>query len=370
MKIGLICQPNYRFEKNAQGGAKFFIYQYLKALDKRNDIKIIAFISKKAQIDLQNTKILKKYDRDFPILRGDISRDDEIKVKLTEYIFFYKNILLNYQDQVDLFHILIGGSGRFELWMPIITCLANLIKKPIIITLHTSSPFYSLGIEKELNSLISKNVYFNSISKFQQKIMPLKFIKNIYNGVDLDNFIYNEKPDNSFLWIGRINQDKALHLACRLAKKANIKLNIAGNINLLNKKSKNTKYFLSKVKPLLSKKIKYIGFLGLEEKIKYYQGARAMIFTSSFQGEGCPLVILESCACGTPVIVFKNLAGKELIKDGVNGFFVETEKEFIKAIENVDKINRRRCRKYMENNFSFRKMIDNYIKLYKKIYKK
>ncbi len=53
---------------------------------------------------------------------------------------------------------------------------------------------------------------------------------------------------------------------------------------------------------------------------------------SSFT-EGFPNALLESCAVGTPVIAYDAPGGtKEIIENGVNGFIVKNEREFLNKI--------------------------------------
>ena len=49
--------------------------------------------------------------------------------------------------------------------------------------------------------------------------------------------------------------------------------------------------------------------------------------------EGFPNALLESCSTGTPVIAFEAPGGtKEIIENGVNGFLVKDEKEFLRKL--------------------------------------
>jgi glycosyltransferase involved in cell wall biosynthesis len=74
-------------------------------------------------------------------------------------------------------------------------------------------------------------------------------------------------------------------------------------------------------------------------------------------------------ACGTPVIAFKQGSVPELIKDGETGFLVNSIEEAVSALKKIEKIKRENCRNWVKENFSLKRMVNRYEKLYKKIIK-
>ena len=56
-----------------------------------------------------------------------------------------------------------------------------------------------------------------------------------------------------------------------------------------------------------------------------------------------------------------------VIKNKKTGFIVKNIAEIVKAIKNIDKIDRRKCRERVEKYFSAEKMIDDYEKIIKKL---
>jgi len=78
------------------------------------------------------------------------------------------------------------------------------------------------------------------------------------------------------------------------------------------------------------------------------------------------MVIVESMACGTPVISYNRGAASELIKNGKNGFLVKNRKEMVKAIAKADTIKRKDCRKYVEEKFSPKAAAKKHIELYQR----
>jgi glycosyltransferase involved in cell wall biosynthesis len=54
--------------------------------------------------------------------------------------------------------------------------------------------------------------------------------------------------------------------------------------------------------------------------------------------EGFPNAVLESCIVGTPVIAFDAPGGtKEILKNGINGYLVSSQDEFINKLKSFDK---------------------------------
>ena len=89
------------------------------------------------------------------------------------------------------------------------------------------------------------------------------------------------------------------------------------------------------------------------------------------------MVVLESMACGTPVIASKLGGIPEIITDHEDGFLIneyQTEKEFIEILNNYLNLTKEQqgtieinATKKINNHFSLDKMVANYLKLYKEV---
>jgi len=80
--------------------------------------------------------------------------------------------------------------------------------------------------------------------------------------------------------------------------------------------------------------------------------------------------MIEAMACGTPVIAYSNGAVPEVVKDKKTGFIVKNVNEMVRAIKNINKIDRKKCRERVEKYFSVEKMVNDYEKIYQKLLKK
>lgn len=255
----------------------------------------------------------------------------------------------------DVIHCHWGMMGGF---------FQKFVKTPVLHTLHNipSKSHQRWKIfEYYKNDL---NLVF--ISKSEKRNSPLRFKNSwiVYNSVDISQFKFNPHPQNHLIWIARICPAKGTKEAIEIAKKAKIKLLLAGQIQ-----PQHRKYFETEIKPELNSQIQYVGELSQKELSNFYGLAKVCIYPIDWE-EPFGLIMTESMACGTPVIVFDRGSAKEVVKDGKTGFVVKDVKEAVEAVKKIDQINRKECRKWVEEKFSISKMVDGYEKVYYEILKR
>ncbi len=232
-------------------------------------------------------------------------------------------------------------------------------------TIH--NPLYSSKKKDTRLSILKhfKDQNFVAISKAQKELsrVKLNFVDVIYNGIRIEEFKFNPKPKDHFIWCARIDKYKGIENAIEIAKRAKVKLILAGRLDPIQKE-----YFEKKIKPHLGKQIKYIGEYSREEKSNFFGQAKALIYPIEWH-EPFGLNMVESMACGTPVIAFKMGSVPEVVKHRKTGFVVKNINEAVKAVKNIDKIKREDCRKWVEQKFTTQIMVKNYEKLYYKLLK-
>lgn len=221
-----------------------------------------------------------------------------------------------------------------------------------------------------LKNFKNSNVAF--VSKNERKKCPIKFKKTfvVHNGIDISKFKFNPQPKNHFIWIGRLTKKKGVKNAILIAKKMNIKLILAGQIQQIHQD-----FFQKEIKPLLNKNIQYVGEIPNKELSRFYGEAKAFLFPLEWE-EPFGLCPVEAMACGTPVITFNRGAMPETVKNGTSGFvlpFLKNGKINLngikEAIKRIDEIKRENCRQWVEKKFTVEKMVENYEKIYYQLLK-
>jgi glycosyltransferase involved in cell wall biosynthesis len=76
------------------------------------------------------------------------------------------------------------------------------------------------------------------------------------------------------------------------------------------------------------------------------------------------LVMIESMACGTPVIATRHGAVPEVIEDGRSGVIVDSYRDMPAALEKADALDPLECRRYVEEQFAPERMVQDYIQAY------
>jgi len=258
-------------------------------------------------------------------------------------------------DQFDIIHCHWGVMGAF---------FQRFIKTPVLHTFHNIPTAADLRWE-----LVYKyyqddvNVVF--ISESEKRNTPLKFKNSwvCYNGIDISQFKFNPYPKDHFIWVARVCPAKGTKEAIEIAKRTKTKLLLAGQIQ-----PHYREYFETEIKPELNSQIQYVGELSQEELSDFYGQARACLYPISWE-EPFGLIMTESMACGTPVIAFDRGSVREIIKDDKTGFIVKNVREAVAAVKKIDQIDRRECRKWVKENFTVKKMVDSYEKIYYQILK-
>jgi glycosyltransferase involved in cell wall biosynthesis len=199
-----------------------------------------------------------------------------------------------------------------------------------------------------------------SISDAQRKPLHFaNFIKTIYHGIPADLLKFNGQEGKYLAFIGRISPEKRLDRAIEIATRAGVPLKVAAKVDMAD-----LQYFEEQIKPLLDNPlVEYIGEINDREKNDFLGNACALLFPINWP-EPFGLVMIESMACGTPVIAFDCGSVPEVIDEGITGFIVHSIEEAVQRVKQLSAIDREICRKVFDERFTDQRMADDYMTLY------
>jgi len=244
---------------------------------------------------------------------------------------------------------------------PPAAALGGAVATPVVHTMHgpldgEAGPVY------EQIARVAPRVKLISLSLNQRRPLPdLPWVANCPNALDLTAYPVHPHRGDYLVFIGRMSPDKGAHRAIRVAKDAGLPLKMAGKMNEPPEKE----YFETQVRPALGWGIEYLGEVTHAEKVELLQNARATLFPIEWE-EPFGLVMIESMACGTPVIATRWGAVPEVIEHGLSGIIVEDSSEMAAALEEADRLDPLECRRYVEERFSAARMVADYLAAYER----
>lgn len=232
---------------------------------------------------------------------------------------------------------------------------SRLVDTPLVTTIHGFSSPKILPVYVEY----ADRSHYVSISD-ADRAPELSYAATVHHGIDLEELTLRETPGEGLVFFGRLHPDKGVAEAIEIARRAGRKLVIAGIIQ-------DRTYFAEEVEPHVDgQSVSYVGPVGPEERDRLLGGAESLLHPIRFE-EPFGLSVVEAMACGTPVIAFRRGSMPEVVRDGETGFLVETVEEAVAAVARVGELDRRACRRWVEEGFSQRRMVDGYLDVYSRI---
>ncbi len=371
MRIAIAGVITKKIKPHSLGGTEAFTYLLIDGLVKRGH-EVTLYCAKGSQTSAQHV---------VEICDASEAMGEESNVELV-YPYSLLEIRKIMEDVVkgkfDILHVNFLKTFLLSFFAP-------QINLPIVYTIHRD--FFQNKRIYDVYERIGyhENENFVFVSKSAHNASLLK--KNdfdIFNGINLHKYPFSPSGGENLLWLSRVDPLKGPRDAIIASKKADKPLIMSGDID----RQKYQDYFDQELRSLISGKVIYEKPQSLERNIKLFHQAKAFLFPIQWE-EPCPLTVLESMACGTPLIAFARGSLTESMVDGETGFLINPsgsdirgnwiikEKgieglvEGIKRIYGMPKekyeVMRSNCRKRVEANFTVGRMIENYEALYRKI---
>jgi glycosyltransferase involved in cell wall biosynthesis len=164
---------------------------------------------------------------------------------------------------------------------------------------------------------------------------PSWFDAVIGNPFTISEFEYCENKDDYFLYLGRVMEEKGIHLAIQATQKLKKRLIVAGpsdNLRHLGYES-------------IPDHVELVGYADAEKRKQLLKKAKALLGLTYYL-EPFGNMIIEANLSGTPVITTDWGAFPEIVLEGETGYRVRDFKSLLTAMESVEKIDATNCRKW------------------------
>jgi glycosyltransferase involved in cell wall biosynthesis len=248
-------------------------------------------------------------------------------------------------------------SGEFDLvhnhldWLPL--AFSEHCAAPLLTTVHGFSGPNILPAYARARSA------FVSISD-SDRSPELDYVATVYHGIDTDALPFSPDGGDDLVAFGRIHPDKGTHTAIEIARRAGRRLILCGIVQ-------DRRYFAEAVEPHIDgDRVTYLGSVGPRERGQVLGAAAALLHPIAF-AEPFGLSVVESMACGTPVVAYRKGSMPEVVDEGVTGRLVDTVDEAVEAVAAIGEIDRWACRARARERFGADRMVEDYLRIYRKL---
>ena len=248
-------------------------------------------------------------------------------------------------------------SGEFDLvhnhldWLPL--AFSQHCAAPMLTTIHGFSGSTILPAYRKADSS------YVSISD-SDRCPDLDYVATVHHGIDLDALPFDPDGGDGLVAFGRIHPDKGTHTAIEIARRAGRRLTLCGIVQ-------DDRYFREMVEPHIDgDRVVYLGSVGPADRGRILGGSAALLHPITF-AEPFGLSVVESMACGTPVVAYRKGSMPEVVDEGVTGRLVDVVAGAVAAVEGIGGIDRGNCRVRARERFGVDRMVDEYLRVYRKV---
>jgi glycosyltransferase involved in cell wall biosynthesis len=251
-------------------------------------------------------------------------------------------------EQAGAFDVIHSHSYHFAL------PFTRFVPTPVVHTYHVQ-----LGPEVLEGFRRYPEAQLVAISEFQRsEFEGIDDVPVIHNGIDTDAFPFSGQRGDYLAFFGRMIPSKGAAEAIRVARELEMPLIMAGP---------STDWFESEIRPSVDGElIRYLGPIDTAGRNELLGGAAALLYPITYP-EPFGLVVVEAMACGTPIAAFGVGAVPEIVEQGLGGCWVAAGEGLADAVQSAVQLERRKVRQSAVERFDFRRMVDGYERLYRRV---
>lgn len=332
MRIGLIAPPFIPVPPRLYGGTELFIAHLAEGLTRRG-VDVVVYSNGESTLNTENRFLYEKME--WPVLS-----DIHAQFKDANHSAW---AVEDAAKSCDIIH-LNNATGL---------TYSRFVDREFVYTVH-----HPKVAELSEYYRFYPGITYVTISDAQRRLENMPRMQTIQHGISMDSYSLVEEKQPYLAFLGRIAPIKGVHLAIEVAKRSGIPLKIAGEVQPIFQS-----YFDAEIRPHIDGRfIEYLGPADLAAKNELLGNAMAMLFPIQWN-EPFGLVMIESMACGTPVIALDGGSVREVVKDGVSGWVCSSVDQLVEAVQTLG-LRSEAVRRDAEARFSVDVMVEHYLRLY------
>ena len=261
-------------------------------------------------------------------------------------------------------HEVLARATEFDLihahmeWASLL--LARVSPVPVVTTFHgrLDLPWADALLRNPPSGLVA-------ISENQAGTHPdVPWAAIVHNGLRLAELPFGNNRTDALCFVGRVVPEKGIVEAIEIAVASERPLRIAAKAGPT---AVEKDYFENVFRPAMKAAgslVEFLGELDQADRDDLFAQSYATLMPGSWP-EPFGLVLIESLACGTPVIARRIGARPEILRDGIDGFFGDDVAAMAFKVDRVADLDRRAIRESVINRFSVERMTDRYEEVYR-----
>jgi glycosyltransferase involved in cell wall biosynthesis len=241
------------------------------------------------------------------------------------------------------------------------------VSRPVVVSVYDDTRRRDVT-----DPLLSLPPQFHVVANSESSRAKAPFVP--WHGVVLEGIVptrypFQDAKGDYCCFVGELVHDKGLDIAIEVAAAAGIELKVIGRPTMLDVAQElvdEQRAFLDRVlQPRLGRGVEYLGELG-EERLAVLGGAVALLAPARHE-EPFGRVSAEAMSCGTPVITFDRGSAREIIEQGVSGFYVTTSDEMVDALRRARTLDPTACRAHVVRVLNMDRVAREYSAIYRAV---
>jgi glycosyltransferase involved in cell wall biosynthesis len=341
LRIAQVAPPFERVPPRAYGGTERIVHGLVSELDRRG-YEVTTFASGDSAVPGRHIPTVPE------ALRPKGYAGDSLP-----YMQLTLHEILAHATEFDVIH------SHLE-WASLL--LARVSPIPVVTTFHgrLDLPWADALLRNPPGGLVA-------ISENQAGTHPdVPWAAVVHNGLRLRDMPFGTDRTDALCFVGRVVPEKGVVEAIDIAMKAGRRLRIAAKAGPT---TIERDYFENVFQPAVKAAgsgVEYLGELDQADRDRLFAESYATLMPGSWP-EPFGLVLIESLACGTPVVARRIGALPEILRDGIDGFFGDDETAMAFKVDRVVDLDRRAIRESVLDRFSVERMTDRYEAVYREL---